>query len=96
MSSLVIGFIRRSGTAKRTGNAYDLLELHTLVPVSQMDLQNGFRGKAVKSYTIFNPLTLGVDPSKFPPLPFSVDIYYNERGFVESVIIGKHSDEVMI
>lgn len=96
MSSLVIGFIRRSGTAKRTGNAYDLLELHALTPVSQGDFQNGFRGKAVKSYTIFNPMMLGVDPSKFPPLPFYVDIFYNERGFVECVQVGEHSDDVMI
>lgn len=85
-------------------NGNKVIEFHTVAPLGVLDKRNGFKGMKFKVWQLWNPGTEGGcvvegDLQHLPVLPFEAEIEsrsYNNREFVDLIVIGKHVDKQLI
>lgn len=65
MKITIFGKIRRKGTSKKTGNAYDFVELHMATPKSGVIGESAERKIVDVSFCDFDKLALGVYNADF-------------------------------
>lgn len=76
MKFLIVGYQRRSGVSKKTGNPYDFTELHVVGDSSY------------QTHLGYAVTTVPIEPSAVPsplPVPCIADITFSMRGRAESV-----------
>lgn len=85
-------------------NGNKMIEFHTVAPLDFLDKRNGFMGMKFKVWQIWNPgmdggCVVEGDLQHLPVLPFEISIdfhSYNNREYVDSLVIGKHVDKSLM
>lgn len=85
-------------------NGNKMIEFHAEAPLGVLDRRNGFKGKKFKVFQIWNPGTdagcvVEGDIHHLPVLPFEIEIEsrsFNNKEFIELLVIGKHVDKQLI
>lgn len=85
-------------------NNNSVIEFHTVAPLGVLDKRNGFKGVKFKVWQIWNPGTdsgcaVEGDLQHLPVIPFEIDIEsrsYNNKEFVDLLMIGKHVDKQLM